>query len=119
MNTLYATTCILLAPTMLGQACWPPTANLAWRSGSTAAAVADSAQEVRLAALHDLHGRPQLSMQRQDVRPPQPPSLPAVVILGISHSDHLCAFWTVFARSFTEHCSPDQLFQLVSGKGMA
>ncbi|KAA6420441.1 MAG: hypothetical protein FRX49_09603, partial [Trebouxia sp. A1-2] len=31
MNTLYATTCILLAPTMLGQACWPPTANLAWR----------------------------------------------------------------------------------------
>ncbi|DBA77293.1 TPA: hypothetical protein ACH3X2_000815 [Trebouxia sp. C0005] len=54
-------------------------------------------------------------MQRQDVRPPQPPSLPAVLILGNSHSDHLYAFWTIFARSSTAHCSPDQYCQLVSG----
>ncbi|KAA6424983.1 MAG: hypothetical protein FRX49_05157 [Trebouxia sp. A1-2] len=28
----------------------------------------------------------------------QPPSPPAVLILGISHSYGLCAFWTIFAR---------------------
>ncbi|DBA66718.1 hypothetical protein WJX79_005151 [Trebouxia sp. C0005] len=37
----------------------------------------------------------------QQVQPPQPPSPPTVVILGISHSDRLCAFWTVFARLCT------------------
>ncbi|DBA72272.1 TPA: hypothetical protein ACH3X2_010654 [Trebouxia sp. C0005] len=51
----------------------------------------------------------------KQVRPPQPPSPPAVVVLGLSHSDHLCAFCTFFARSFTEHYSPDQHVKLVPG----
>ncbi|KAL0022785.1 hypothetical protein WJX79_007209 [Trebouxia sp. C0005] len=78
---------------------------LALRSGSTA--VAGSGRSLSLCM--------QLIATVKQVRPPQPPSPPAVVVLGLSHSDHLCAFCTFFARSFTEHYSPDQHVKLVPG----
>ncbi|DBA68808.1 TPA: hypothetical protein ACH3X2_013296 [Trebouxia sp. C0005] len=53
-----------------------------------------------------------LSALLLQVQPPQPPSPPAMLILGISHNDHLCAFRIFFARSL--HAAQASLSQSIA-----